>query len=152
MRAVVLRSHGGPDVLQFEDVASPIIGEQDILVTVAATALNRADLLQRMGFYPNPFPSGPEIPGLEFAGTVAAIGEKVTAWSVGDHVMGITAVAHMQSNLPFMSAKQWPCRQVCRYMTLREYLKCSLLHGMHLSYKADLRLAVGQWRMQVGLE
>ena len=70
MRAVVLRSHGGPDVLQFEDVASPIIGEQDILVTVAATALNRADLLQRMGFYPNPFPSGPEIPGLEFAGTL----------------------------------------------------------------------------------
>ena len=91
MRAVVLRSHGGPDVLQFEDVASPVVGEQDILVTVAATALNRADLLQRMGFYPNPFPSGPEIPGLEFAGTVAAIGEKVTAWSVGDRVMGITS-------------------------------------------------------------
>jgi NADPH:quinone reductase len=91
MRAVVLRSHGGPEVLQFEDVASPIIGEQDILVTVAATALNRADLLQRMGFYPNPFPSGPEIPGLEFAGTVAAIGEKVTAWSIGDRVMGITS-------------------------------------------------------------
>ncbi len=91
MRAVVLRSHGGPDVLQFEDVASPIIGEQDILVTVAATALNRADLLQRMGFYPNPFPSGPEIPGLEFAGTVAAIGEKVTAWLIGDRVMGITS-------------------------------------------------------------
>ena len=91
MRAVVLRSHGGPDVLQFEDVASPVIGEQDILVTVAATALNRADLLQRMGFYPNPFPSGPEIPGLEFAGTVAAIGDKVTVWAVGDHVMGITS-------------------------------------------------------------
>ena len=91
MRAVVLRSHGGPDVLQFEDVASPVVGEQDILVTVAATALNRADLLQRMGFYPNPFPSGPEIPGLEFAGTVAAIGEKVTAWSIGDRVMGITS-------------------------------------------------------------
>ena len=91
MRAVVLREHGGPDVLQFEDVASPVIGEQDILVIVAATALNRADLLQRMGFYPNPFPSGPEIPGLEFAGTVAAIGDKVTVWAVGDLVMGITS-------------------------------------------------------------
>jgi putative PIG3 family NAD(P)H quinone oxidoreductase len=44
-----------------------------------------------MGFYPNPFPSGPEIPGLEFAGTVAAIGDKVTAWAVGDAVMGITS-------------------------------------------------------------
>jgi putative PIG3 family NAD(P)H quinone oxidoreductase len=72
-------------------VASPECGEQDIVVTVAATALNRADLLQRMGFYPNPFPSGPEIPGLEFAGTVAAIGDKVTAWAVGDAVMGITS-------------------------------------------------------------
>ena len=91
MRAVVLRAHGGPEVLTFEDVASPECGEQDIVVTVAATALNRADLLQRMGFYPNPFPSGPEIPGLEFAGTVAAIGDKVTAWSVGDAVMGITS-------------------------------------------------------------
>ena len=91
MRAVVLRAHGGPEVLTFEDVASPICGEQDIVVTVAATALNRADLLQRMGFYPNPFPSGPEIPGLEFAGTVASIGDKVTAWAVGDRVMGITS-------------------------------------------------------------
>jgi putative PIG3 family NAD(P)H quinone oxidoreductase len=91
MRAVVLRAHGGPEVLTFEDVASPECGEQDIVVTVAATALNRADLLQRMGFYPNPFPSGPEIPGLEFAGTVAAIGDKVTAWSVGEAVMGITS-------------------------------------------------------------
>jgi putative PIG3 family NAD(P)H quinone oxidoreductase len=72
-------------------VALPECGEQDIVVTVAATALNRADLLQRMGFYPNPFPSGPEIPGLEFAGTVAAIGDKVTAWAVGDAVMGITS-------------------------------------------------------------
>ena len=91
MRAVVLRAHGGPEVLTFEDVASPECGEQDIVVSVAATALNRADLLQRMGFYPNPFPSGPEIPGLEFAGTVAAIGDKVTAWSVGEAVMGITS-------------------------------------------------------------
>ena len=91
MRAVVLRAHGGPEVLTFEDVASPECGEQDIVVTVAATALNRADLLQRMGFYPNPFPSGPEIPGLEFAGTVAAIGDKVTAWAVGEAVMGITS-------------------------------------------------------------
>jgi putative PIG3 family NAD(P)H quinone oxidoreductase len=91
MRAVVLRAHGGPEVLTFEDVASPECGEQDIVVTVAATALNRADLLQRMGFYPNPFPSGPEIPGLEFAGTVADIGDKVTAWSVGEAVMGITS-------------------------------------------------------------
>lgn len=91
MKAIVLREHGGPEVLQFEDVPSPVFGAEDILVSVAATALNRADLLQRMGFYPNPFPQGPEIPGLEFAGTVKAVGERVTAWKVGDKVMGIVS-------------------------------------------------------------
>jgi putative PIG3 family NAD(P)H quinone oxidoreductase len=91
MKAVVLREHGGPEVLQIEDAPSPTFGAEDILVSVAATALNRADLLQRMGFYPNPFPQGPEIPGLEFAGTVKALGERVTAWKVGDKVMGIVS-------------------------------------------------------------
>lgn len=91
MKAIVLREHGGPEVLQFEDVPSPTFGAEDILVSVAATALNRADLLQRMGFYPNPFPSGPEIPGLEFAGTVKAVGERVTSWKVGDKVMGVVS-------------------------------------------------------------
>ena len=91
MKAIVLREHGGPEVLQIEDVPSPVFGAEDILVSVAATALNRADLLQRMGFYPNPFPSGPEIPGLEFAGTVKAVGERVTSWKVGDKVMGIVS-------------------------------------------------------------
>ena len=91
MKAVVLREHGGPEVLQIEDAPSPTFGAEDILVSVAATALNRADLLQRMGFYPNPFPQGPEIPGLEFAGTVKAVGERVTAWKVGDKVMGIVS-------------------------------------------------------------
>ena len=91
MKAVVLRQHGGPEVLQFEDVPTPVIGAEDILVSVAATALNRADLLQRMGFYPDPFPSAHEIPGLEFAGTVSAIGDRVRLWSVGDRVMGIVS-------------------------------------------------------------
>jgi putative PIG3 family NAD(P)H quinone oxidoreductase len=91
MRAVVLRSYGGPEVLTFEDVPVPTFGAEEILVSVVATALNRADLLQRMGLYPNPFPLGPEIPGLEYAGTVSAVGEKVTSWKMGDAVMGITS-------------------------------------------------------------
>ncbi|MEN9504980.1 MAG: hypothetical protein RI958_906 [Actinomycetota bacterium] len=91
MRAVVLRSKGGPEVLTIEEVADPVPGPDDVLVDVAATALNRADLLQRMGFYPDPRGLDPEIPGLEFAGTVVAVGQRVRLWQVGDRVMGIEA-------------------------------------------------------------
>lgn len=89
MKAVVLTQYGGPEVLQLSQVDAPVIGSEEILVTVCATALNRADLLQRMGFYPNPFPDGSEIPGLEFSGTVSDVGRKVTLWKKGDLVMGI---------------------------------------------------------------
>ena len=91
MRAVVLRSHGGPEVLTLEDVADPVPGPDEVLIDVAATAVNRADLLQRMGLYPDPRNRQPEIPGLEFAGTVSAVGERVTMWRPGDRVMGIDA-------------------------------------------------------------
>lgn len=90
MRAVVLRAHGGPEVLTIEDVPDPVPGAEEVLVDVRATALNRADVLQRMGFYPNPYPEAVEIPGLEFAGTVVAIGERVRLWQPGDQVMAIT--------------------------------------------------------------
>lgn len=89
MRAVVLKGHGGPEVLVLAEVPDPVPGPEDLLVDVAATALNRADLLQRMGLYPDPTNPAVEIPGMEFAGTVAACGARVTMWSPGDRVMGI---------------------------------------------------------------
>lgn len=91
MRAVVLHSYGGPEVLTIEEVADPVPGPDEVLVEVAATALNRADLLQRMGLYPDPRRVKPEIPGLEFAGTVVSVGARVTMWQAGDRVMGIEA-------------------------------------------------------------
>lgn len=91
MKAVVLRSHGGTDVLSIEEVESPTPGVDEVLIDVVATAMNRADLLQRMGLYPNPFPDEVEIPGLEFAGVVRAVGGHVRRWTIGDHVMGIVA-------------------------------------------------------------
>src|SRR3954451_3579183 len=91
MRAVVLRSHGGPESLTIEDVPDPVGGPEDVVVRVRATALNRADLLQVMGLYPNPRPAALEIPGLEFSGTVQWIGDRVTMWGPGDEVMGIEA-------------------------------------------------------------
>lgn len=89
MRAVVLTEHGGPEVLRVSEIDAPLPSADEILVDVVATALNRADLLQRMGAYPNPFPDGPDIPGLEFSGTVAAVGSRVRSWKPGDAVMGI---------------------------------------------------------------
>lgn len=91
MRAVVLRSHGGPEVLTIEEVADPAPGPDQILVDVAHTALNRADVLQRMGLYGDPRNRAIEIPGLEYAGVVAAIGDEVDSFAVGDRVMGIEA-------------------------------------------------------------
>jgi putative PIG3 family NAD(P)H quinone oxidoreductase len=91
VRAVVLHSYGGPEVLTIEDVADPAIGPEEVLVDIRATALNRADLLQRMGLYPSPSWEAVEIPGLELAGVVAATGTRVAMWQPGDAVMGIVS-------------------------------------------------------------
>ena len=88
MRAVVLEEYGGPEVLVVREVPDPVAGPEEIEVAISATALNRADLLQRRGLYPGP-PMDHEIPGMEFSGTVSAVGPRVTRWAVGDPVMGI---------------------------------------------------------------
>jgi putative PIG3 family NAD(P)H quinone oxidoreductase len=98
MRAVVLEEKGGPEVLTLREVPDPEPGPEELLVDVVATALNRADLLQRRGLYPGP-PMAHEIPGLEFAGRVAAVGERVTAHAVGDPVMGIVGGGAYASRL-----------------------------------------------------
>ena len=111
MRAVVLRSHGGPEVLTIEEVPDLRPGRDEILVQVEHTAINRADVLQRMGMYPDPRNRDLEIPGLEYAGVVSVVGEDVTGWSVGDRVMGIEAggcyaeqvVTHARQALPVPS-------------------------------------------------
>jgi putative PIG3 family NAD(P)H quinone oxidoreductase len=89
VRAVVLTGYGGPDVMEVADVDPPVAGADEILVDVHHTGVNRADVLQRMGRYPNPTPVTPEIPGLEYAGLVASVGARVTDWQAGDQVMGI---------------------------------------------------------------
>jgi len=88
MRAVVLESYGAPDVLTIRTVPDPEPGPEEVLVEIAATALNRADLMQRMGFYPGP-PMPHEIPGMELSGRVIGLGERVTRWQIGDAVMAI---------------------------------------------------------------
>ena len=91
MRAVVIPSYGGPEVLEVrDDVPEPEPGPDEVVVEVVSAALNRADLLQRRGLYPGP-PMDHEVPGLELAGRVVATGRRATAWSEGDAVMGIVA-------------------------------------------------------------
>jgi putative PIG3 family NAD(P)H quinone oxidoreductase len=75
--------------MKIADVDAPVAGADEILVDVHHAAVNRADVLQRMGRYPNPTPVTPEIPGLEYAGLVAAVGARVIDWQAGDQVMGI---------------------------------------------------------------
>ena len=88
MRAVVITEKGGPEVLVVQEVPDPVPGPEEVLVDVVTSAVNRADLLQRRGLYPGPL-AAHEIPGLEFAGRVGAVGERVSAHAVGDAVMGI---------------------------------------------------------------
>ncbi|HKQ62579.1 MAG TPA: NAD(P)H-quinone oxidoreductase [Candidatus Polarisedimenticolaceae bacterium] len=89
MRAVVIDGAGGPEVLHLRSVPDPVPGAEELLVAVRASALNRADLLQRRGLYPAPPDAPPDVPGLEFAGTVSLCGERVRGWRPGDRVMGL---------------------------------------------------------------
>jgi putative PIG3 family NAD(P)H quinone oxidoreductase len=90
MRAAITSGAGGPDVLSVAELPDPEPGPGEVAITVAATAVNRADLLQRQGFYPPP-PGASEVIGLECSGTVAALGEGVTDWAVGDEVCALLA-------------------------------------------------------------
>jgi len=89
MRAAVITEPGGPDVLKVMEVDDPVPGPEDILVDVKASALNRADMLQRQGAYPAPFGSPSEIPGLEFSGVVLEVGDRVDSLKEGDSVFGL---------------------------------------------------------------
>ena len=91
MRAVVFKGKGGPEVIGVETVPDPVPARHEVLVRVRAAALNRADLLQRRGLYPPPPGVRSDVPGLELAGEVAALGEGVTGWRPGDRVMAIAS-------------------------------------------------------------
>ena len=89
MRAAVISEPGGPEVFRIQDIEEPTPGPAEVLVDVKATALNRADLLQRRGRYPGPVGTRDDLPGLEMAGVVAATGERVVGVGVGDRVFAL---------------------------------------------------------------
>ena len=90
MRGVVCREDGGPEVLEVREFPDPVAEPEQVVVAVAASAVNRADLQQRQGFYPPP-PGETDILGLECSGTIEAVGEGVDRWHVGDRVCALLA-------------------------------------------------------------
>jgi len=90
MRAIITEKFGGAENLKIGEHPTPSPGEHEVLVEVQATALNRADLMQRQGKYPPP-PGESEILGLEMAGVVSEVGEKVEKWQPGNRVCGLLA-------------------------------------------------------------
>ncbi|MEU9231074.1 NAD(P)H-quinone oxidoreductase [Streptomyces subrutilus] len=90
MHAITIEQPGGPEALVWTDVPDPVAGEGEVLVEVAASAVNRADVLQRQGFY-DPPPGASRHPGLECSGRISAVGPGVSGWSVGDEVCALLA-------------------------------------------------------------
>ncbi|MFI9828264.1 NAD(P)H-quinone oxidoreductase [Streptomyces sp. NPDC051913] len=90
MRAITIPEPGGPEALVWSEVPDPVPGEGEVLVEVVASAVNRADILQRQGFY-DPPPGASPYPGLECSGRVAALGTGVSGWAVGDEVCALLA-------------------------------------------------------------
>ncbi|RJQ91980.1 NAD(P)H-quinone oxidoreductase [Amycolatopsis panacis] len=90
MQAITIREPGGPDVLEWTEVPDPRPGPGEVLLEVVASAVNRADLLQRQGNYPPP-PGASQVLGLECSGVIAELGEGVEGWQVGDEVCALLA-------------------------------------------------------------
>ncbi|MBK6017705.1 NAD(P)H-quinone oxidoreductase [Streptomyces sp. MBT53] len=90
MHAITISEPGGPEALVWDEVPDPVAGEGEVLVEVVAGAVNRADIMQRQGFY-NPPPGASPYPGLECSGRIIAVGPGVSGWSVGDEVCALLA-------------------------------------------------------------
>src|SRR5690348_4903301 len=149
MKAAIITQPGGPEVLAIQEVETPEpVGEQ-VRVRVRASGINRADLLQRAGGYPAPPGVPSNIPGLEFAGEVDAVGPLVRAWKPGQHVMGLAGggaqaeyilsheglLVEMPANLDFIQAAAIP--EV--FMTAHDALFTQA--GLHMGEKVLIHAA-----------
>ncbi|MEV0740936.1 NAD(P)H-quinone oxidoreductase [Streptomyces sp. NPDC050549] len=90
MHAITISEPGGPEALVWDEVPDPVAGDGEVLVEVVATAVNRADIMQRQGFY-DPPPGASRYPGLECSGRITEVGPGVSGWSVGDEVCALLA-------------------------------------------------------------
>lgn len=116
MRCIEIERPGGPEVLRLVDRATPAPREREVLIRVAAAGVNRPDVLQRKGLYPPP-PGASDIPGLEVAGEIVALGPGATSWHVGDKVCALLTGGGYAE---FATAHEGSCLPVPRGLTLEE--------------------------------
>ena len=141
MKAIVIARPGQPDALELQDIPEPLCGPDDLLVRVRAAGLNRADILQRMGGYPQPgVKAAFEVPGLEYAGEVARVGERVQGFATGDRVMGLLSgqgyaefvstpsrlAVHVPDSMSWLEAGATPEVYITAHDAL---LQCALVAG-----------------------
>lgn len=141
MKAIVVSNAGGRGSLEYRDVPDPQPGPDDLLIDIKACALNRGDILQRMGGYPQPGPKPEfEVPGLDFAGEVVSVGARVEGFAPGDRVMALTAgggyaeravvnwrlAAHVPRGMSWQEAGATPEVFITAHDALRQ---CSLQSG-----------------------
>jgi putative PIG3 family NAD(P)H quinone oxidoreductase len=107
MRAVIASGSGGPEVLSIVERPDPVPGPGEVVLDVAAAGLNRADLLQRRGFYPPP-PGASDVLGMECSGTVSAVGPDVDGWSVGDRACALLAAGGYASRVVVPAGQVMP--------------------------------------------
>ena len=150
MLAIIVKKAGGPEALEFEERPTPEIAAYELLISVKAVGINRADILQRSGHYPPPKDASPDVLGLEYAGVVEKIGRSVSLFKVGDRVFGLSGggtyqqyvamhervVAPIPSNLSFEEAAAIPEACITAYDAL-------VLQGGLTSSKTVLISAVG---------
>jgi putative PIG3 family NAD(P)H quinone oxidoreductase len=107
MRAVIAPDPGGPEALVLADLPDPTPGDGEVVVDMRATAVNRADTLQRQGFYPPP-PGASDVLGLECSGVISAVGSGVAGWQVGDEVCALLASGGYGEKVPVPAGQLMP--------------------------------------------
>ncbi len=138
MRAITQTDVGGPDTLRWTEVPDPSVGPGDVLLDIVATAVNRADLLQREGRYPPP-PGAPGYLGLECSGVVRAVGDQVSGWRVGDEACALLAGGGYAEQVAVPSGQLLPVPHGVDVVTAAGLPEVACTVWSNLVMTADLR-------------
>ena len=147
MHAVTIPTPGDPDALTWAAVEDPVPGPGELLLDVVASAVNRADLLQRQGHYPPP-PGAPAYPGLEASGRVAALGEGVTGWEVGEEVCALLAGGGYAERVAVPAGQVLPLPRGVDLVTAAGLPETACTVWSNLAMRAAL--APGEWLLVHG--